>query len=70
MPDATTNGMAVADVTVIASVTAGAALYTASPAWVPRMRHVPAFLRVTTSPLTVQTAAVVDASVTGSPDEA
>ena len=44
-------------------------MYTASPGWTPLIRHVPARFRVTTSPLTVQTAVVVDDNVTGSPDD-
>ena len=57
-------------VTTMLRTTAGAAAYTALPAWTPRILQVPAFLSVTMSPLTVQIVAVVDDSVTGSPDDA
>ncbi len=51
-------------------VTAGAAAYVASPAWVPRIRQVPVRRSVTVSPLAVQTAVVSDVSVTAKPDDA
>src|SRR4051812_12118433 len=65
-----TNESTAEALTVNCRVTAGAAAYTLLPAWTPLILQVPAFLRVTVSPLIVQMVVVVEERVTGRSEEA